>query len=523
MQTQIAPAPWDAKYISQDLPMELSAEGDAYRWLDAANGLLGIVDFQFPKPGNTEYFLIWLDPNTGIWTRTGKTVQDAYTRGLDALRRNAWARYLQDEKKDALTAALKWHKGGKTEARQAQAVAWMRQCVHARESAGDPIPCALSPTGGIVHIREIDLDARGPYLGASNGVIDLDAGALLAPMDGARQYITRSIGYAFDAGATDPLAEKLLHHPTQEGELQEFIPKAMAWALRGDPRQRFYLMFDEGNGGSGKTVLIKAVVAALGEYGEGVDMDALVGRRGGSAGRATPELAPLANARIGLVEEANNRGMDQERFKALTGGGDVKFRNLYENPQQRPVTCTLFATGNGALQIDLAEGAARRRYTPALYNEIPEELRDARLLTAFEPSKDADGIRRNALLAHLVRLGACMQEPPALPPEVKAKIAEHAAASRGDEGAWLDANLLLVNEDGAMLGAHNRVSSGALYAEFTKANPNSKMPQASLTKMANLKMADAGLPTAKRMRIDGKVAMGWAHARLLGAEAQEGL
>lgn len=523
--TRLEVQPWSEDYVANVLPMECSAGGDACRWLWDANGQLGIVREQHPKPGKSGIYPVWLDAETGKWKKNATEIHDSYERGLDALRDNAWAAYkAEDSGRTLLNARLKWHDDGKTETRRRNAIAELFQVAYQHQSAGVPLPVEMSPTDEIVAIPETRLDQAGPYLGADNGVICLESGRLLTGKDAAVKYITQSVGYAYEPTGEHSLANELLRHPTLAPDLTQFVIDALAWALRGYPAQRFYLLFDDGPGGAGKTALLKAVIQSLGDYGAEVDMDALAGKGRNDSGRATPELAPLAMARIGMLEEVNNRRLNQERYKRVTGGSDITFRLLFGNPQTRPVTCSLFGSGNGALQVDLAEGATRRRYTPVLYPAIPEDQRNPQLIDAFTKPMDANGRRRNAILARLVNAGIGMLAAPPVPDAVKEVVEQHAANSRGEAGLWLEENLLVVNEDGVRFDDSARVSCRRLYDMYIADNPKADIKQGQMTKLVNNKMADEGLSVARLLFIDGKKARGWSRVKLAyDYESQGGL
>ena len=140
---------------------------------------------------------------------------------------------------------------------------------------------------GFTEAKEFELDQNKRYLGAPNGVIDLDTGDLLTGDAARSKLVTRSVPDPYNPNAQHPAVDGLLAH--LDDEHRDWILAAVAYALRGNPNRRIYVL--EGPPGGGKTTLLNAVRACLGSvkaggYGFTLQENALVLDKWSNAQRA---------------------------------------------------------------------------------------------------------------------------------------------------------------------------------------------------------------------------------------------
>ena len=114
---------------------------------------------------------------------------------------------------------------------------------------------------GLKVVKTGELDRDGRYLGAPNGIIDLDTGALLTGVEARSKLVTRQVPDPYDPNATHPDVDRLLGHLPEES--RSFLVNALSHALRGKVSRRFYVLL--GPPAGGKSTLLEAVTAALGD------------------------------------------------------------------------------------------------------------------------------------------------------------------------------------------------------------------------------------------------------------------
>ena len=130
----------------------------------------------------------------------------------------------------------------------------------------------------VVNIEELDRDKR--YLGAPNGVIDLDTRDLLTGAEARSKLVTRSVPDPYDYDATHDDIDRLLDH--LDADDRDYLISALGFAMWGKVWRRIYILKGPHNGG--KSTLLAAVTASLGSvkgigYGQDLNFEALIEQR----------------------------------------------------------------------------------------------------------------------------------------------------------------------------------------------------------------------------------------------------
>ena len=161
--------------------------------------------------------------------------------------------------------------------------------------------------------KESEIDADRRYLGAPNGVIDLDTGELIPANDGRALLVSRSVPDPYDPEARHPTINCLLAHLGDDE--RRYLLAALGFALRGNPSRRFYLLAGEKNGG--KTTVLAAGKACVGDvkaggYGMTVQPSVLLTDR-----------LQHANGHQGACTGSRMRGSPPCRRSRTDGGGST--------------------------------------------------------------------------------------------------------------------------------------------------------------------------------------------------------
>ncbi|MGC4960040.1 phage/plasmid primase, P4 family [Gordonia sp. DT101] len=213
-------------------------------------------------------------------------------------------------------------------------------------------------------IDPAEFDREDLTLGVTNGVLDLGdcaSGGNPIVRKGRREdliLMTAAVPYVPDA--THPLWDDYLATFLPDLELREYVQKVIGYAVLGrNPRRR--MVFLQGGTSTGKSTMINAVQAALGEYAATVNSNAVF-REKQEAG-PMPELLAAFPRRIVFASEVGGRNrLHADVIKRLTGGDSITARALYSNVmvQRTPMFTPIIAT-NSAPTINDADAALSRR------------------------------------------------------------------------------------------------------------------------------------------------------------------
>lgn len=160
-----------------------------------------------------------------------------------------------------------------------------------------------------VPIASCELDRDPLLLGVANGTVALHNGTLLEPR--REDLITKSAHAEYLEDATCPTWEKFLDRIFAcSDELIDFMQRALGYSLTGDTTEQV-LFFDHGLGANGKSTLLDAARAVMGDYAMQSSADMLMAKRESSASN---DVARLRGARlVATVETEDGRRMPLTR------------------------------------------------------------------------------------------------------------------------------------------------------------------------------------------------------------------
>lgn len=278
------------------------------------------------------------------------------------------------------------------------------------------------------------LDANPRYIGAPNGVIDLDADEGEEPLTGARAracLVTRMITDAFVLDAAHSDVDKLFAH--LESDAREYLTAWLGFALRGQPSRRIGFLF--GPPGGGKTTILNAIDGALGAYSGNAPDGALTD--GASRPGPRPELE-MVTRRI-LVSSDPTAQLDVEMLKRISGGDVFGWRDKYANTlREAKSTATLFFASNyGRMpSLPMDDDGMRERIYRLNIPAVEHADRDAGLGERLSRRR-----QRQALAALLVRYARRHKQPPADIPSVAEDREFEVERAIGDAGKWTMENI----------------------------------------------------------------------------------
>jgi putative DNA primase/helicase len=252
---------------------------------------------------------------------------------------------------------------------------------------------ALAKSDMAVAPNELDADLFA--FNTLNGTIDLRT-AELRPHDPA-DLITKIAPVEFDADADAPLWRAFLDRIfAADADLIGFVQRWLGHCLTGDTREQV-LPVAYGVGANGKSTLIDAIAAIMGDYAGMTTADLFTESRSG-ANEQRYELAELCGKRFVVASESERgRRLRVALVKALTGDDLVKCRPIYGRPFAYRRTFKPLLVTNHKPRIDDDTEAVWRRVRLIPFDVvIPKAERDT--LLPMKLRAEAPGI-----LAWLVR------------------------------------------------------------------------------------------------------------------------
>lgn len=294
---------------------------------------------------------------------------------------------------------------------------------HARQSERESRISALlkiARTDPRIVVEPEKLDADPWVLGVPNGAIDLRTGELrsMRPSD----LITKLAGAPFDPDA-QALKWKAYLNRILAGdiELERYLQRAVGYALTADiSEQAFFFLY--GLGANGKSVFLSVLRWLLNDYAATADSATFLARQ--HDGPRT-DLARLEGTRlVTSLEAGENRRLDEELMKKITGGDPLTARQLYKAEREFvPQFKLLFAANHKPIIRGTADAIWRRVQLIPFLVTIPEAERNPYL--SDELKDELPGI-----LAWAVEGCLLWQEQRLRPPHVvQAAVEEYRAES----------------------------------------------------------------------------------------------
>ena len=346
------------------------------------------------------------------------------------------------------------------------------------------------------------IDAEARYLGAPNGVIDLDTGQLLSGTGARRALVSHTTPDPFEPDASHPNVDRLTSHMDEED--REHLLDALAYALGAGSADRIYVIL----GGQARVALLGCVRMALGpRYSGEAPLGMLLGGRDRSDIPAQPtRLDRFVGPRIlAGYAPAGSGSLAPGLLGHLTLQDAIRARTLTgDRHSDAPLTATMFVALDPDALEGLDGGGAHPLARIRLLRYPDPESADSELIGRAGRSRSF----RQALVALLVRRCAAMSGPPDHIPH----LAPPRSGSDPAADAWLLEAIWVTGR------SSDRLASSALW-EAARAAPGSGsnpdlawgLSRRSLT-MRAIRLHRLG--RTRSVRIDGRPVTGWVGVRL---------
>jgi putative DNA primase/helicase len=195
-------------------------------------------------------------------------------------------------------------------------------------------------------------------LGCENGVIELRTGRLRPGRPG--DMISRSTGIAYEPDAPCPRWMRFLREVfAGDEELVAWYGLLVGTSLVGIVQE--LLAIHHGLGNNGKSVAVRALRHAIGDYAVVIPVETLVNAKR-AAGEATPDLMALRGARIAFTAEPDQAAkLRGGALKRLASVDRMTGRSLYGTTQTWEPTHTVHLATNHLPAVDDATDGFWRR------------------------------------------------------------------------------------------------------------------------------------------------------------------
>jgi putative DNA primase/helicase len=328
----------------------------------------------------------WFIWNGRYWQRDEKSLAKEHAKAVA----RSWYALAADEDDAAVRKAILKHAGRSANIARLDAMMGLAQ--------SDP---AVALTG-----REFDNDLWA--LNVENGTVDLRSGVLRPHR--RDDLLTKLAPVQFDPLARAPRWEQFLDEiMAGDPEMTGFLRRAVGYSLTGDVGEEC-VFFAYGTGANGKTKMLEALRAVLGDYAMDTNFATFLDQQRTASG-PTPDIARLRGARfVTAVEAPAGKPFNEAVLKKAVGGDVLTARHLYqEEMEYRPQFKIWFAANHRPPVREQGEAFWRRMRMISFSVTIPEERRDRRLLDKLKA--EAPGIFNWALAGALEWQRTGLREP----------------------------------------------------------------------------------------------------------------
>jgi putative DNA primase/helicase len=252
------------------------------------------------------------------------------------------------------------------------AVKWAMRS-ESREKIKAMVDLAKSEPG--IPITPEVLDGDGWLLNVENGTLDLRTGELRAHR--REDLITKLAPVTYKAVAEAPTFRRFLERILPSETLRTFVKRAVGYSLTGDASERAFLIL-HGSGKNGKSTLLEAIQALLGDYAMTTPVETLLLK---PAGGIPNDIARLKGARfVSASENERGRKLAEALVKAMTGKDTISARFMRGEFFDFRPTHKLWLATNHKPEISGTDPAIWDRIKLVPFNvRIPEQEQDKHL------------------------------------------------------------------------------------------------------------------------------------------------
>jgi P4 family phage/plasmid primase-like protien len=190
-------------------------------------------------------------------------------------------------------------------------------------------------------------------------------------------YVNLTVNFDYNANVKNPEVFTFLQQVLSIESVRSYVLKKMSECLNGDIPNTYFLMFIGDTGANGKSQLLNLMKAAMGDFGEKVEVTLLTRKRN-NANEANSEKIKLLNKRFAFLSEPEDgEKINIGLLKELTSSEEIVARGLYQDAVSFVMEAKLFLACNELPEIKGEDTALWRRIRvidfPSRFVDEPKE------------------------------------------------------------------------------------------------------------------------------------------------------
>lgn len=265
--------------------------------------------------------------------------------------------------------------------------------------------------------KAAEFDANPNLINCLNGTYDLEN--MCFREHDWRDFLTMQTNFDYTM-QEDVRCERWEHFveevTSNDKDKADYLQRALGYSMLGTSKEECMFILHGKTTRNGKSTLFGTIHHLLGDYATVSPVSIICkGDRAKNAEAASPMLASLKGKRFVTMAESNQYGkLDEETIKQLTGGEEVKARNLHEAPMTFLPQFTLWLSCNDLPAVQDKSLFASDRVRVIEFNRhFSEEERDESLKDTFRTPEAMMGIFTWLVIGYFryKRFGLRMTEP----------------------------------------------------------------------------------------------------------------
>ena len=253
----------------------------------------------------------------------------------------------------------------------------------------------MKDAASVLPIASAEFDANPYLINCKNGTFDLEK--MEFREHDWRDFLTMQTNFNYTLqDARCRRWEKFIAEVTcNDEDKADYLQKALGYSMLGMANEECMFILHGKTTRNGKSTMLSAIHHLLGDYASVSPVSIICkAERSKNAEAANPMLASLKGKRFVTMAESNQYGkLDEETIKQLTGGEEIKARNLYETATTFLPQFTLWLSCNDLPSVNDKSLFASDRVRVIEFNRhFKEEEQDKNLKNEFQTQEAMQGI-----------------------------------------------------------------------------------------------------------------------------------
>lgn len=253
----------------------------------------------------------------------------------------------------------------------------------------------MKDAASVLPIASAEFDANPYLINCKNGTFDLEK--MEFREHDWKDFLTMQTNFNYTLqDARCRRWEKFVAEVTcNDEDKADYLQKALGYSMLGMANEECMFILHGKTTRNGKSTMLSAIHHLLGDYASVSPVSIICkAERSKNAEAANPMLASLKGKRFVTMAESNQYGkLDEETIKQLTGGEEIKARNLYETATTFLPQFTLWLSCNDLPTVSDKSLFASDRVRVIEFNRhFTEAEQDKNLKNEFQTQEAMQGI-----------------------------------------------------------------------------------------------------------------------------------